>query len=79
MKIKNLIIIIYFSLLLNLNSLAENIEFESSNMDIKNNGNLIIAFDSIIELKKKKNSYKVKKSNLWKNKKYYYIWGWCVF
>ena len=59
MKIKNLIIIIYFSLLLNLNSLAENIEFESSNMDIKNNGNLIIAFDSIIELKKKKNSYKV--------------------
>ena len=62
MKIKNLIIIIYFSLLLNLNSLAENIEFESSNMDIKNNGNLIIAFDSIIELKKKKILIKSKKA-----------------
>ena len=54
MKIKNLIIFVYFSIFIIFECIAENIEFESSNIDIKNNGNLIIAYDSEIKLKKSK-------------------------
>ena len=52
MKIKEFIIIVYFSIFIIFECIAENIEFESSNIDIKNNGNLIIAYDSEIKLKK---------------------------
>ena len=62
MKIKNLIIFVYFSIFIIFECIAENIEFESSNIDIKNNGNLIIAYDSEIKLKKKQITVKAKKS-----------------
>ena len=62
MKIKDLVIIVYFSIFIIFDCIAENIEFESSNIDIKNNGNLIIAYDSEIKLKEKQIYVKAKKS-----------------
>ena len=45
MKIKIFIINICLFIFVIFNSMSDQIEFESSNMDIKNNGNIIFAYD----------------------------------
>ena len=54
MKIKKYYIILILSLFNAFVSYADDIEFESSNMDIKNNGNLIIAYETEIKIPAKK-------------------------
>ena len=54
MKIKNIIIKLILSFFIIFKSYSNEILLQSSNMDIKNNGNLITAFDGKIEIPKDK-------------------------
>ena len=54
MKIKNIIIKLILSFFVIFKLYSDEILLQSSNMDIKNNGNLIIAFDGKIEIPKDK-------------------------
>ena len=54
MKIKKYYIILILSLFNAFVSYLDDIEFESSNMDIKNNVNLIIAYETEIKIPAKK-------------------------
>ena len=53
MKINKFVISLIYILFLSLNSYAEDVDIESSQIEIKDNGNLIIAYNSDTFLKKK--------------------------
>ncbi len=55
-----------FFFLININSSSEEIQFDASNMDIKNEGNLITAYDSKLKLPNKQIFISSKKANYYK-------------
>ena len=54
MKIKFIILLIFLSFFLNKKSFASEVEFDASKIDVKNNGNLILGFNSNTIIKSKK-------------------------
>ena len=62
MKIKNIIIKLILSFFIIFKSYSNEILLQSSNMDIKNNGNLITAFDGKIEIPKDKLTISAKRN-----------------
>ena len=54
MKIKFIILIILISFFLNKKTFASEVEFDASKIDVKNNGNLILGYDSNTIIKSKK-------------------------
>ena len=62
MKIKNLIIKLFLSFII-FKSFSTEVMFESNNMDVKNNGNFIIAYDVKVEIPNDKLSIKSKKAS----------------
>ena len=54
MKIKFIILIILISFFLNKKTFASEVEFDASKIDVKNNGNLILGYDSNTIIKSKR-------------------------
>ncbi len=63
MKTKKIIIIICFFFFTKVNSFSEEVQFDASNMDIKNEGNSITAYNSKIKLSNQKIFISSKKAN----------------
>ena len=63
MKTKKIIIIICFFFLTNVSSFSEELQFDASNMDIKNEGNSITAYNSKIKLSNQQIFISSKKAN----------------
>ena len=68
MKIKNLIIILFLSLLFLKEGFSDEINFEASEMDIKDNGNIIFAYNSKTIIPNKKITIVSKKVKYIKDK-----------
>ena len=63
MKIKTFIIKLFLSFFIIFKSFSTEVIFESSNMDVKNNGNFVIAYDVKVEIPNDKLSIKSKKAS----------------
>ena len=63
MKIKILIIKLFLSFFIIFKSFSTEVIFESNNMDLKNNGNFIVAYDVKVEIPNDKLSIKSKKAS----------------
>ena len=46
MKIKNIFITLFFLVFLTFNTSSQEVSFEASNMDVKDNGNIILGYNS---------------------------------
>ena len=63
MKIKIFIIKLFLSFFIIFKSFSTEVMFESNNMDLKNNGNFIVAYDVKVEIPNDKLSIKSKKAS----------------
>ena len=69
MKINKFVISLIYILFLSLNSYAEDVDIESSQIEIKDNGNLIIAYNSDTFLKKENIKISSKIVNYYKSER----------
>ena len=69
MKIKKIILNILLLLFINTNTFSDEIVFESSDLEIKNNGNIIFAKETYVKIPNKKINIKSKKAEYYKSKK----------
>ena len=68
MKIKKILIILLSSVFFTFNTSSEEVNFQASNMDLKDNGNIVIGYNSITTIPSDKVDIKSKKATYIKNK-----------
>ncbi len=73
MKIKKIILNILLLLFINTNTFSDEIVFESSDLEIKDNGNIIFAKETYVKIPNKKINIKSKKAEYYKSKKLLFL------
>ena len=68
MKIKKILIILLSSVFFTFNTSSEEVNFQASNMDLKDNGNIVIGYNSITTIPSDKVDIKSKKQRILKIK-----------